>query len=74
MVIILEAHSAFTPAGNPVTKPIPMAPVVVCVIFSRSVFMHKEGVEEAILTVTTGVTLIVPLATKLSQPPMSGIL
>ena len=70
----MEAHSAFTPAGKPVTKPIPVATVVVWVILASNVFIHKEGVEEAILTVTTGVTVIVPLATILSQPPVNGIL
>ncbi len=32
MVIVLLAHDAVTPAGNPVAVPIPVAPVVACVL------------------------------------------
>ena len=46
-----DDHAALTPAGNPVAVPIPVAPVVVCVILVKAVLMHKVGVEDAALTV-----------------------
>ena len=47
MVIVFEAHAAVTPDGNPVAVPIPVAPVVVCVILVKAVLMQSVGVEEA---------------------------
>ncbi len=47
MVIVFDAHAADTPSGNSVAVPIPVAPVVVCVMFVKAVFTHKVGVEEA---------------------------
>ena len=69
MVIELEAHSAFTPAGKPVTSPIPVAPVVVCEILSNTLFTHIVGVEEAEETVFLGVIVIIPVALAFPQPP-----
>ena len=74
MVIVLEAQAAVTPAGRPVAVPIPVAPVVVCVIAVKAVLMHSVGVEEAVPAVLSGVTVIVPVADTLPQPPVSGIL
>ncbi len=47
MVIVLEAQLAVTPGGSPVAVPIPVAPVVVCVMSVKAVLAHKVGVEEA---------------------------
>ena len=74
MVITFANHAAETPAGSPVAVPIPVAPVVIWVIFVKAVLMHNVGVEEATLTVFAGVTIIVPVALKLLQPPVSGML
>ena len=74
MVITFANHAAETPAGSPVAVPIPVAPVVACVIFVKAELMQSVGVEEATLTVFAGVTVIVPVALKLSQPPVSGML
>ena len=71
--MVLEAHSAFTPAGKPVTTPIPVAPVVVCVILASTLFTHIVGVEEAGETMFLGVTVITPVAFSLPQPPVKGI-
>ena len=60
MVIVLEAQEAVTPAGSPVAVPIPVAPVVVCVILVNAVFIHSVGVEEAALAVFVAPTVIVP--------------
>ena len=58
MVIVLLAHEAVTPAGKPVTVPIPVAPVVVWVILVRSVLIHTvEVVGEAAVAVIIGVTV-----------------
>ena len=47
IVIVLLVQDAVTPDGNPVAVPIPVAPVVVCVIFVNEVFIHNVGVDEA---------------------------
>ncbi len=74
IVIVFDTHKAVTPAGRPVGVPIPVAPVVVCVIFVSVVLIHNVGVEEAIPTVLPGVTVIVPVADTVPQPPVKGIL
>ena len=72
-VIVLAAQDAVTPAGRPVAVPIPVAPVVACVIAVKAVLMHSVGVEDAVLTVLSGVTVIVPVAFAIPQPPVRGI-
>ena len=62
MVIVFAAHAAVTPAGNPVAAPMPVAPVVVCVIAVSGVLIQSVGVDEAALTVLLAVTVIVPVA------------
>ena len=74
MVITLADHAADTPEGSPVAVPIPVAPVVVWVIFVKAVLMQRVGVDEATPTVLAGVTIIVPVAFKLPQPPVKGML
>ena len=73
MVMVFDAHAADTPAGKPVAAPIPVAPVVVCVIAVSAVLTQSVGVEVAALTVLSGVTLIVPVAETVPQPPVSGM-
>ena len=73
MVISLAAQAAVTPAGNPVGVPMPVAPVVLCVMAVNGVLMHKVGVEDATPTVLSGVTVIVPVAFALPQPPVRGM-
>ena len=51
IVIVFDAHKGVTPDGNPVAVPIPVAPVVVCVMFVKAVFTQSVGVEEAAPTV-----------------------
>ena len=74
IVIVFDAQDAVTPAGSPVGVPMPVAPVVVCVIFVRAVLMHSVGVEDAAPTVLSGVTVIVPVANTVPQPPVNGML
>ena len=74
IVIVLDAQAAVTPAGRPVGVPMPVAVVVVCVIAVSAVWMQSVGVEEAAPTVLSGVTVIVPVALALPQPPVSGML
>ena len=74
MVTVLEAQDAVTPVGKPDATPIPVAPVVVCVIAVNAVLIHIVGDDEATLTVFSGVTIIVPVAAKAPQPPVNGIL
>ena len=69
-----EAQAALTPAGNPVAVPIPVAPVVVCVIFVNAVLIHSVGVLEAAPAVLSGLTVIVPVAFTVPQPPVNGML
>ena len=74
MVIVFDAHDAVTPAGNPVAAPMPVAPVVVCVMAVSGLLMQSEGVEEAALTVFDIITVIVPVALTVPHPPVSGML
>ena len=77
IVIVLLAQAALTPAGNPVAVPMPVAPVVACVIFVKAVLIHKVGVLDAAPAVLAGVgvTVIVPVAlTEEPQPPVNGML
>ena len=74
IVIVFKAHAAVTPAGNPVAAPMPVAPVVACVIAVRGVFTHNVGVEDASPAVLAGVTVIVPVALTDPQPPVNGML
>lgn len=70
MVIVLLAHEAVTPAGNPVGAPMPVAPVVECVTGVIGILMQTEGVDEGRLTVLLGVTVIVPVEFIIPQPPV----
>ena len=74
IVIVLLAQAAVTPPGSPVAVPIPLAPVVVCVIFVNTVLIHKVGLELATPAVLAGVTMMVPVAFTLPQPPVNGML
>ena len=47
IVIVLPDKAAVTPAGRPVAAPIPVAPVVVCVMFVKGVLIHSEGLLDA---------------------------
>ena len=62
MVMVLPVNDAVTPDGKPVAVPIPVAPVVVWVIFVKGVLIHTVGVLEAVAAVFTGVTVIVVVA------------
>ena len=73
MVMVLDAKAAVTPAGNPVAVPIPVAPVVACVILVNAVLMHKVGVDDAAPAVLFGVTVMVPVAFTDPQPPVNGM-
>ena len=61
MVITFADQAAVTPAGNPVAAPMPVAPVVVCVIFVNTVLIHSVGVLDAVLVVFIGLTVMVTL-------------
>ena len=75
MVIVLEPNDAITPAGSPVGVPIPVAPVVVIVITGEiAVLIHTVGLDEGAPAVFAGVTVIVPMAFTLPQPPVNGML
>ena len=49
--MVLPAQDALTPEGNPVAAPMPVAPVVVWLMFVITVLTHKIGVEDGGLTV-----------------------
>jgi hypothetical protein len=72
--MVFDAQIAVTPAGKLVGVPIPVTPVVVCVIAVRAVLIHKVGVDDAALAVFAAVTVIVPIAFTLPQPPVNGIM
>ena len=74
IVITFAAHAALTPAGKPIAAPMPVAPVVACVMFVSAVLIHNVGVVEAAPAVFIGVTVIVPVAFTNPQPPVNGML
>ena len=74
IVMVLFAHAAVTPVGKPVAAPIPVFPAVVCEIAVKTVLTHTVGVLDAALAVLFGVTVIVPVAFTVPQPPVNGIL
>ena len=74
IVIVFEAHAAETPAGSPMAVPIPVAPVVVCVIAVNAVLIHSVGMADAAPVVLSGVTVMVPVALTLPTPPVKGTL
>ena len=57
MVMVLDAKAAVTPAGNPVAAPMPVAPVVECVILVNAVLIHSVGVDEGAPAVLVGLTV-----------------
>ena len=71
--MVLLDQAAVTPAGSPVAVPMPVAPVVVCVIFVKAVLIQSVGVEDAAPAVLLRVTTMVPVALTVPQPPVSGI-
>ena len=73
MVIVLPAKEAETPNGKPVTVPIPVAPVVVCIIGVKTVLIHNVELGAAV-TVLFAFTTIVPVAFIKSHPPVNGML
>jgi hypothetical protein len=73
MVIVFADHEAVTPVGSPDATPIPVAPVVVCVIAVKAELIQSVGVVEGAETVLSGFTVIVPVAFTVPQPPVKGI-
>jgi hypothetical protein len=65
MVITFAAQAAVTPAGMPVAAPIPVAPVVVCVMLVSAELMQSVGVEEAALAVLLVKVYVRPAGGKL---------
>ncbi len=73
-VIVFPAQIADTPVGKAVAVPIPVAPVVVWVIFGVKVLLIHKVVVIPAVTVFNVVTIIVPVAIRLPQPPVKGML
>ena len=71
-VMVFAAQVAVTPAGKPVAVPMPVAPVVACVLVI-AVPIHKV-VFATVAAVLFGVTSIVPVAFTVPQPPVNGML
>ena len=74
MVMVLDAQAAVTPVGKPAATPMPVAPVVVCVIVVNTVLIQSVGVDDAAPAVLLAVTVMVPVAFTLPQPPVNGML
>ena len=77
MVMVLAAHAAETPAGKPsvpeLPPVIPVAPVVAIVILVNAVLIHSVGVDDGLPAVLLALTVIVPVALTVPQPPVRGI-
>ena len=74
MVMVLDDQLAVNPAGKSIGAPMPVAPVVLWVILVNGELMHNVGVVDAALAVLAAVTVIVPVAFTLPQPPVNGML
>ena len=78
IVIVFAAHAAETPAGKPsvpgLPPEIPVAPVVAIVILVNAVLIHNVGVDDGLPAVLAGVTVMVPVALTVPQPPVKGML
>ena len=79
IVIVSLAHDALTPAGKPLAPLIPallmpVAPVVVCVIFVNAVLIQSVGVGDAAPAVLFGVTVTSTLVAVFEHPPDVTIL
>ncbi len=72
MVSVLEDQDAVMPEGRFDGEPIPVAPVVLCVIGVRSVLIHSVGEVDAGEAVLSGLTVIVPVALTVLQDPFKG--
>jgi hypothetical protein len=76
IVTVFELHEPVTPAGKPVTFA-PVASVVAYVMFVIAVLMHRVcalvPAAELKAIVLFGLTIIVPVAFTVPQPPVNGI-
>ncbi len=73
--VVLPVKLTLKPAGKSVGVPIPVAPVVEMVILDGSdVPTQTIGFVDAKPTVMFGLTVIVPVALTVPQPPVNGIL
>ena len=77
--VALPLKVALTPAGRPLAPEtpsllMPVAPVVARVMLAKAVLIHKVGVLDAAPTVLSAVTVIVPVAFTVPQPPVNGML
>ena len=61
-------------SGKSVAVPIPVAPVVAMVISVRAVFRHTVGDADGAAAVFKSLTVIVPVAATVPQPPLNGML
>lgn len=73
MVIWLLFQEAVTPVGNPVTVPMPVAPVVAMVIGVNAALIQSIGLAEGAAAVLDGVTVIVPVVFTVPHPPVNGM-
>ena len=74
IVITFDAQVAVTPVGKFVGVPIPVVSVVAWVILVSAVLIHNVGVALAVPVVISAVTMIVPVAFTVPQPPVKGML
>ena len=80
MVIVLAAQCADTPAGTPLAPDtasfdMPVAPFVAMVTTGEmAVLIHTVGDDDGVPAVLFSITVIVPVAFTLPQPPVRGIL
>ena len=79
IVIVLADQVAETPAGKPFAPDtplldIPVAPVVVCVMLVSAVLIQSVGEDDAAPAVLFAVTMMVPVAFTVPQPPVKRML
>ena len=75
----MVAQCALTPAGKPLAPvtlslEIPVAPVVAMVMLVSAVLIQRVGDEDGTPAVLFAVTVMVPVAFTLPQPPVNAML
>ena len=77
MVMVFDPQVADTPAGKPsvpeVPPVIPVAPVVAIVILVNAVLIQRVGVLDGEPAVLLPLTVMVPVALTVPQPPVKGM-
>ena len=72
IVIVFDANDAVTPVGRPDGAPMPVAPVVVCVMFGESAVLMQRVCGVEAVTVLLG-EMVTVVEVELVQPQAEAV-